>query len=50
MVENWHIQVHANSNVAMDYCSGKYIKILHRDDFFVDNHALEKIVDAMDII
>jgi glycosyltransferase involved in cell wall biosynthesis len=39
----------SNSNVAMDYCSGEYIKILHHDDFFVDNKALEKIVNAMEL-
>jgi glycosyltransferase involved in cell wall biosynthesis len=38
----------SNSNNAMDYCSGEYIKILHHDDFFVDDKGLEKIVDAMD--
>ena len=32
----------------MKYCNGKYIKILHCDDFFVDNDALEKIVTALD--
>lgn len=37
-----------NSNNVMKYCIGKYIKILHCDDFFVDNQALEKIVDALD--
>jgi len=37
-----------NSNTAMDYCSGEYIKILHHDDFFVDDMALEKTVSALD--
>jgi len=37
-----------NTNNAMKYCDGEYIKILHCDDFFVDDQALSKIVDAMD--
>jgi glycosyltransferase involved in cell wall biosynthesis len=38
----------SNSNVAMKYCDGEYIKILHHDDFFVDANALQKIVNALD--
>lgn len=37
-----------NANTALKYCSGEYIKILHCDDFFVDNRALEKIVNTLD--
>jgi len=37
-----------NANNVMKYCSGEYIKILHHDDFFVDNDALKKIVTALD--
>jgi len=37
-----------NVNTALKYCSGEYIKILHCDDFFVDNRALEKIVNTLD--
>lgn len=37
-----------NANNAMKYCGGEYIKILHHDDFFVDDKALEKIVNALD--
>jgi len=38
----------ANANNVMKYCSGEYIKILHHDDFFVDDQALEKIVNVLD--
>jgi glycosyltransferase involved in cell wall biosynthesis len=37
-----------NANYCMDYCSGEYIKILHHDDFFVSEYALEKIVSFLD--
>jgi len=37
-----------NANHAMKYCQGEYIKILHCDDFFVDDQALDKIISAMD--
>jgi glycosyltransferase involved in cell wall biosynthesis len=37
-----------NVNIALKHCSGEYIKILHCDDFFVDNRALEKIVNTLD--
>lgn len=37
-----------NSNVAIENCKGEYIKLLHCDDFFVDNFALEKIVKTLD--
>jgi glycosyltransferase involved in cell wall biosynthesis len=37
-----------NANHAIKYCYGEYIKILHCDDFFVDDQALDKIINAMD--
>jgi len=37
-----------NANCCLDYCSGKYIKILHHDDFFVSKYALEKIVSSLE--
>lgn len=37
-----------NVNTALKYCSGEYIKILHCDDFFIDDQALEKIVNTLD--
>jgi len=37
-----------NVNIALKHCSGEYIKILHCDDFFVDNRSLEKIVNTLD--
>lgn len=37
-----------NTNNAMKYCDGEYIKILHQDDFFVNDLALEKIVKCLD--
>jgi len=37
-----------NTNNAMKYCDGEYIKILHQDDFFVNDFALEKIVKCLD--
>lgn len=43
-----HIGMSANSNYAMDLCEGEYIKILHCDDFFYRENALETIVDALD--
>ena len=43
-----HIGMSANSNVAMDLCSGEYIKILHCDDFLFSSNALKIVVDALD--
>lgn len=33
----------ANTNKAIDMCSGEIIKIMFQDDFFYDDEALEKI-------
>jgi glycosyltransferase involved in cell wall biosynthesis len=33
----------ANTNAAMDLCTGDIIKIMFQDDFFYDDEALEKI-------
>ncbi len=43
-----HIGMSANSNVAMDLCSGEYIKILHCDDFLFSSDSLKIVVDALD--
>lgn len=43
-----HIGMSANSNYAIDLCSGEYIKILHCDDLFYKEDALQIIVDALD--
>lgn len=43
-----HIGMSANSNFAMDMCSGEYIKILHHDDFLFSDYALEIISAALD--
>lgn len=37
----------ANTNKAIDMCSGDIIKIMFQDDFFYDDEALEKIYDAL---
>ena len=37
----------ANTNVAIDLCSGEIVKIMFQDDFFYDDEALEKIYDAL---
>lgn len=37
-----------NTNKSMQYASGKVIKILYQDDFFVVNDALEKIYDEFE--
>lgn len=34
----------ANTNAAIDLCSGEIIKIMFQDDFFYDDESLEKIV------
>ena len=38
----------ANTNAAIDLCSGEIIKVMFQDDFFYDDEALEKIVNEMD--
>lgn len=43
-----YIGMSANSNYAMDLCSGEYIKILHCDDFLFSNKSLEIIVECLD--
>jgi len=43
-----YIGMSANSNYVMDLCNGKYIKILHCDDFLFSNDALKIIVNALD--
>ncbi|MFZ9740376.1 MAG: glycosyltransferase family 2 protein [Candidatus Nanopelagicaceae bacterium] len=37
----------ANTNRAIDMCSGDIIKIMFQDDFFYDDEALEKIYNAL---
>jgi glycosyltransferase involved in cell wall biosynthesis len=37
----------ANTNSAIEMCSGEIIKIMFQDDFFYDDEALSKIVDEM---
>jgi len=34
----------ANTNAAIDLCSGEIVKIMFQDDFFYDDESLEKIV------
>jgi len=43
-----YIGMSANSNFAMDLCTGEYIKILHCDDYLYENNALELIVKSLD--
>ena len=38
----------ANTNKAIDMCSGDIIKVMFQDDFFYDDEALEKIVNEFD--
>jgi len=38
----------ANTNAAIDLCSGEIVKIMFQDDFFYDDEALEKIYDELD--
>jgi glycosyltransferase involved in cell wall biosynthesis len=38
----------ANTNAAIDLCSGEIVKVMFQDDFFYDDEALEKIVNEMD--
>lgn len=37
----------ANTNFAIDHCSGHIIKVMFQDDFFYDDEALEKIYNAL---
>ena len=37
----------ANTNFAIDHCSGNIIKVMFQDDFFYDDEALEKIYNAL---
>jgi glycosyltransferase involved in cell wall biosynthesis len=37
-----------NWNKAISLASGEYVKIMHHDDYFIDNSALTKMVTAMD--
>lgn len=37
----------ANTNKAIEMCSGDMIKVMFQDDFFYDDEALEKICDAL---
>jgi len=38
----------ANTNAAIDLCSGEIVKIMFQDDFFYDDQSLEKIVREFD--
>jgi len=38
----------ANTNNAIENCSGEIVKIMFQDDFFYDDEALEKIYNAFD--
>ncbi len=38
----------ANTNKAINMCSGDIIKVMFQDDFFYDDEALEKIVNEFD--
>jgi glycosyltransferase involved in cell wall biosynthesis len=38
----------ANTNNAIENCSGEIIKVMFQDDFFYDDEALEKIYNAFD--
>ena len=37
----------ANTNFAIDHCSGDIIKVMFQDDFFYDDEALQKIYNAL---
>lgn len=37
----------ANTNKAIDMCSGEIIKVMFQDDFFYDDQALEKIYNSL---
>ena len=38
----------ANTNNAINHCSGDIIKVMFQDDFFYDDEALQKIYDSFD--
>lgn len=38
----------ANWNKALSYAKGKYIKIMHHDDYFTDSTSLSKFVKALE--
>jgi glycosyltransferase involved in cell wall biosynthesis len=38
----------SNWNFAIEQCHGKYIKILHHDDYFSSNHSLNLFMKAME--
>lgn len=38
----------ANTNNAINHCSGEIIKVMFQDDFFYDDKALQKIYDSFD--
>lgn len=37
----------ANTNAAIDACTGEIVKIMFQDDFFYDDEALEKIYNSL---
>ena len=37
----------ANTNAAIDLCTGEVVKIMFQDDFFYDDEALEKIYGCL---
>ena len=37
----------ANTNAAIELCTGEVVKIMFQDDFFYDDEALEKIYNAL---
>lgn len=39
----------ANTNKAIDMCSGDIIKVMFQDDFFYDDESLEKINNEFDV-
>lgn len=38
----------ANWNAAIAKAKGKYIKVLHHDDYFLDDNSLEQLVEAVE--
>tara|TARA_B100002019_G_scaffold123483_1_gene106263 strand:- start:517 stop:1227 length:711 start_codon:yes stop_codon:yes gene_type:complete len=37
----------ANTNAAIEQCTGEVVKVMFQDDFFYDDEALEKIYNAL---
>ena len=37
----------ANTNAAIDLCTGEIVKVMFQDDFFYDDEALEKIYNSL---